>query len=138
MMNQHIVFYDGTCGMCHWAVGFLLKSDKKKIFLFAPLQGETAAELLKDWRLSSPDADSLVLLENYHDQNHQSIATFGKGFFRILWLLGGWWKMPGSIFFLPSFLYDWGYKWIARRRFRWFKRETCPIPQTQDLKRFLP
>ena len=119
-IGQHLVFYDGTCGMCHQAVQFLLKHDRHGIFLFAPLQGETAALLLQKWRTVFPGADSLVLMQNYKDPKHKQIYAFGKGALRICWLLGGLWKIPGFISFLPAGLYDWVYRWIAYRRFQWF------------------
>lgn len=136
--GQHLVFYDGTCGMCHWVVQFLLKHDRNKIFMFAPLQGETAGVLLKDWRITVPEADSLVLIENYQDPDQKKIYIFGKGALRICWLLGGLWMVPGAISFLPSFLYDWLYKWVARHRFKWFASQSCLIPKTQNTSRFLP
>jgi len=138
MMDKHLIFYDGTCGMCHGVVQFLLKQDKNKIFAFAPLQGETAAHLLNDWRICFPDADSLVLVENYRDNDNKKILLFGNGALRICWLLGGLWKIPGIISFFPTFFYDWGYRWIARHRFQWFEKQTCLIPKMEDLKRFLP
>ncbi len=145
--GQHLVFYDGTCGMCHKAVQFLLKHDKMKVFVFAPLQGETAAKMLGDWKSLFPDADTLVLVENYRDPSDEyelskRIFAFGKGGLRICWLLGGVWAIPGAISFLPSFLYDWIYRWVARHRFQWFERRTCLVPKNGDvdvdLTRFLP
>jgi predicted DCC family thiol-disulfide oxidoreductase YuxK len=135
--GQHLLFYDGTCGMCHRAVQFLLKNDKNNIFVFAPLQGKTAADLLKDWRIAFPNADTLVLVQNYCTDNPK-IFAFGRGVLRTCWLLGGFWKIPGLISFLPSSLYDWIYKWVARHRFKWFEPKICLIPKTQDLNRFLP
>lgn len=135
---QHLVFYDGTCGMCHSAVLFLLKHDHRHVFMFAPLQGQTAKVFLKDGGDSPPNADSLILVENYQNPNQMQISLFGKGALRICWLLGGWWKFPGSLSFLPAVLYDWLYRWIACRRFQWFSRQTCMIPEKQDANRFLP
>jgi len=135
---KHLIFYDGTCGLCHEAVQFILKHDKNKVFMFAPLQGETAAKLLKNWRATSPSADSLVLIENYEIGQSEEILTFGIGALRICWLLGGLWKTVGVISFLPSFLYDWVYKLIAKRRFKWFESKTCLIPKIDETERFLP
>jgi len=137
-IGQHLVFFDGTCGMCHGVVQFLLKHDKENVFVFAPLQGETAADFLDDWRNKYPDADTLVLIENYQDDSMKRIFMYGKGALRICWLLGGMWKVPGAISFLPPFLYDWGYRYIARHRFQWVERKSCLIPKVEDLNRFLP
>ena len=41
-----ILFYDGHCGLCHSAVKFVLKHDRRALFRFAPLQGELAKQHL--------------------------------------------------------------------------------------------
>lgn len=132
-MGKHLVFYDGSCGFCDHAVQFVLKHDQKEDFVFAPLQGTTAKSFLKE----VPPEDSLVLIENYKSQTH-SIYQLGKGAFRILWLLGGMWVLLGWIAFLPSFLYDWGYRLIARNRHRFFSKDVCPLPNPKQKDRFLP
>lgn len=135
--GQHLVFYDGTCGMCHGVVQFLLKHDKRKVFIFAPLQGKTAAAMLNPSLFSSPDADSLVLVENYKDPPHRHFYIFGKAALRISWLMNGWWKFPGVFSFLPASCIDWFYKWIAAHRFQWFQKTDCLIPNTNESDRFL-
>ena len=43
------VFYDGSCGLCHRAVQFLLARDNRGArFRYAALQGATAARLIGD------------------------------------------------------------------------------------------
>lgn len=148
--KQHLVLYDGTCGLCHRAVQFILRHDVNKMFMFAPLQGETAHELLYTQRpqikalgvTTSPNhslknMDTLVLIENYSDKEHRNFLTYGDGVFRIYWLLGRWWMVPGILSFLPGFLYNWCYRWVARHRVDWFPKETCLIPLTKDPERFL-
>jgi predicted DCC family thiol-disulfide oxidoreductase YuxK len=41
---QPVVLYDGTCGLCHRSVRWLMKRDRRRLW-YAPLQGETAAAL---------------------------------------------------------------------------------------------
>lgn len=136
-MNKHLVFYDGDCGLCDHVVQFLLKHDKEQKFLFAPLQGITAANSLQELPPKYKTLDTLILLENYATPQQKSYVL-GRGAFRILWLLGGTWKLIGWISFLPSFLYDWGYRLIARNRRYLFSHETCFIPNEQNKSRFLP
>lgn len=135
-MKKHLVFYDGSCGMCQGIIQFILKHDRKHHFVFAPLQGDTAKHLLASWRCSFPDADTFVLMENYQNFN-KKISVFGKGALRLCWLLGGRWRLLGLISFLPAFLYDWIYKGVAKNRFYWFQK-TCLINKNHDLNRFLP
>lgn len=135
--EQHLIFYDGTCGLCDHVVQFLLKHDKKEQFLFAPLQGETAKEVLKTIPPKFRDKDSLILIENYQT-NKEVLYLFGKASFRILWLLGGYWKILGALFFLPSFLYNWGYYLVAKNRKIFFSNEVCELPNPSSKSRFLP
>lgn len=128
---KHLVFYDGSCGLCDHAVQFVLKHDNQGLFAFAPLQGETAKKLLK----VKPQADSLILIENFQEPGAETYIL-GKGAFRILWKLGGLWAIPGAISFLPAFLYDWGYRLVAKNRHRIFP-ETCTIPRQENKSRFL-
>lgn len=130
--GSHLVFYDGVCGLCDHIVQFLLKIDTNEIFVFAPLQGETAKLYLK----SEPPVDSLFLIENYKSPNHK-IYIFGKGALRILWLLGGMWAILGILSFLPSFLYNWIYRFVARHRKEIWKQSVCQIPDPKYISRFL-
>jgi predicted DCC family thiol-disulfide oxidoreductase YuxK len=44
--GKPIIFFDGVCAMCNTFVAIVLKADPEERFLFAPLQGDTARELL--------------------------------------------------------------------------------------------
>jgi len=131
-----LVFYDGKCGFCDYVVQLLLKADKEKIFVFAPLQGKTASIYLKDLPEKIKNADSLILLENYQT-NWCHLFVYGQGAFRIAWLLGGVWRLVGWPCFLPPFLYNWCYYLIARFRFLFFKNTVCQLPDEEQKDRFL-
>ncbi|MEM1282390.1 MAG: DCC1-like thiol-disulfide oxidoreductase family protein [Chlamydiota bacterium] len=136
MKKQHLVFYDGECGLCDRVVQIVLEADKKKIFLFAPLQGETSAKELRDVPEDVKQADSVILIENYTTEN-EKLTIYGKAAFRIMWLLGGKWKLLGWLSFLPAFLYDWGYWIVAGNRHRFFRQDICIIPPASENERFL-
>lgn len=131
---KHLIFYDGVCPLCNRVIRFILQVDKKEIFYFAPLQGETAQKKLQQWRLQSPDLDTLVLLQNYQTPQEKQLVE-GKAALRILWLIGGKYALLGSLSFLPSFLFDCVYRQVARYRFRLFKTmESSPIAPKRFLK----
>ncbi len=132
---KHLVFYDGKCGLCDRFVQFLLKVDKNVIFVFAPLQGKTAETRLQSVCREVKEADSVILIENYEQMNTPLI--YGKAAFRVLWLLGGCWALLGWLNFLPSWIYDWGYRLVAKNRYRLFIQETCVIPSAEHKHRFL-
>jgi predicted DCC family thiol-disulfide oxidoreductase YuxK len=136
-MKRNLVFYDGTCGFCDIAVQFLLGQDTEQRFVFAPLQGTTAKIMLKDLPESLKNSDSLVLVENYQAEDRK-FYVLGRGAFRILWMLGGAWSLLGWVSFLPSFLYNWGYRIVARNRHKLFPNTKCILPDANSKDRFLP
>jgi len=135
---KHLVFFDGTCGLCDRIVLCLYHSDSQKNFGFAPLEGETAKDVLKDLPPEQKSADSMVLIENYK-QPDQRILILGKAGLRTAWLLGGWWRLLGIFYFVvPAFITDFFYGIVARNRHRFFSQKECIIPPREDKERFLP
>lgn len=138
-MTKHLVFYDGQCGFCDCAVQFIIRNDKNKQFIFAPLQGTTAKILLEHLPRSIKNEDTLILIENYDQSTSQSkMYILGKGALRICWLLGGGLAIPGIFSWLPAWSIDWAYKLVARNRHRFFKNTSCVIPRPDSKDRFLP
>lgn len=132
--QKHLIFYDGSCGFCHRAVRFLLHRDAEGLFLFAPLQGKTAAEFLPQWPSAVLELETLVLWE----KDQELLLFYGKAVFRIFWLLGGKWKLFGFFYFLPAFFYDWAYRLFAKYRKKIFPIEGCEWSFNQYDNRFLP
>lgn len=131
---KHLIFYDGECPLCNRAILFLLAVDKRRIFYFAPLGGVTAQEKLAHFRLERPDLDTLVLLQDYQTEKERVLIE-GRGALRILWLLGGKYRLVGWLSFLPSLLFDLIYRLISRYRYRLFSKKG---PIDNDPSRFLP
>lgn len=136
MQGKHLVFYDGECGLCDHTVRFLLKIDQNKLFMFAPLQGETAAKFLPQLSKEEQQEDTLILVENV-EKSDQKIYILGKAIFRIFWLLGGLWSILGLMSFLPGWLYNWGYRLVAQNRKRIFNQNECALPPANTRDRFL-
>jgi predicted DCC family thiol-disulfide oxidoreductase YuxK len=133
---KHLVFYDGECGFCDCSVKYIMKIDTERLFAFAPLQGLTANKLLGPLHPQYKRLDTLILVEDF--KISPKIYTEAKAVFRICWLVGGLWILPGLLFFLPSFLMDWCYRLVARNRSILGLRTTqCPVPKDQE-NRFLP
>ncbi len=105
---KHVLFFDQKCPLCQHSVRAVLSRDRRKIFCFAPLGGATAK------RVGIETENTLVLLENY-TTSCQKIWVRGRGFFRILWLLGGWRRLIGWLYLCPIGL-DLGYRLLAHQR----------------------
>lgn len=129
-----ILFYDGDCGLCHRAVLFTLKRDRKGLFAFAPLQGETVATLLDEAsRAALPD--SLVLREPAGELRVKSAAVVA-----LLKRLGFFWKALGAaLWIIPRPMRDFGYDLVAKVRHRLFRKPegACPIVPAELRERFL-
>lgn len=127
-----ILFFDGVCGLCNKAVDFVLARDVEGHFQFAPLQGETARQLLSPSDAS--DLSSMVLLIEGRTYRRSSAAV------RILWQLSFGWQLLGTLLWLiPLPIRNLGYRLIACNRYRFFGRhETCRMPTPAERSRFLP
>ena len=131
MNPSRIVFYDGTCALCNGVVRWLLRLDRLRTLHYAPLQGETAKQLLG----SLPDElDALVYWREGNLAVHSSDAIGN-----ILRDLPWPWKALSLILWIPRPLRDWAYRQVAARRYPLFGRyESCPLPAPELRPFFLP
>ncbi|ELY90106.1 thiol-disulfide oxidoreductase DCC family protein [Natrinema altunense] len=118
-----IILFDGVCNLCNGFVQFVLPRDTEGQFRFASLQSDVGTELLAEHDLPTDDLESVVLIEG-EDCYVKSDAVI-----RIARLLGGPYALLGPFRFLPQRLRDWGYDFVAARRYRWFgKKDQCAMP----------
>jgi predicted DCC family thiol-disulfide oxidoreductase YuxK len=131
-LEHPILFFDGLCGLCNSSVDFVMKRDRKDVFRYAPLQGETAA-----LHLSHEDRENLdsVILTTPEGTYRKTSAVV-----RILWRLPGVWPLMGTLLWMiPRPIRDFGYRLVAVNRYRVFgKKETCRLPTQEEIGRLLP
>ena len=135
-MMRHIVFYDGECGLCQHSVQWLLDHDRDQKLLYAPLQGETAAELLGSVQL--PDGlDSIIYFSE--SEGFRSIEWYSTGVLQLLRLLPLPWSLGRWCLWIPKFIRDGVYRFIAKNRIKWFgNADACRLPSEDETLRFLP
>ena len=127
---ERIIFFDGLCPFCHFWVQYLLKKDHNNQFLFAPLQGKIAHELLPSVFLS---VDTIVLLED-----KKRIYIKSDAILRIINILGGVRKVLLVFRVVPTVVRNSLYDLLARNRFVIQKPlEHCPVPKPDVASRFL-
>lgn len=131
-ISKPVIFYDGVCGMCNTFVNLALRVDRRKQFLFAPLQGETARAVLPPLPADPRDWSMLYLDEKaLYDQSDASLQVYRR--------LGGIWWLLSLARFVPRFIRTPLYRIIARNRYKWFgKHDTCRVPTAEERARFLP
>jgi len=117
-----ILFYDGDCGLCQRSVAFLYAIDKNKSFYYAPLNGETFLETFKK---ESP-MDTVLFFNEGH------VYTKSKAIIEAIRSLGGVYRLAILLYFIPQFLRDQLYDYIAIHR----KKVSCLILKKDE--RFLP
>ncbi len=112
-MDHPILFYDGDCGLCNFAVRFILTYEKEAIVRFAALQSDVASRMLPlEWR---KNLDAVILRKNgrlYVKSNALiQIATYLKFPLCLLRLLRC----------IPRPVRDWLYDRVAKNRQRLLK-----------------
>ncbi len=128
---ERLILFDGYCKLCNFWVKFVLQADGKRRFHFAALQSPTAQRLLG--RHSNIDIhETVILLERAR------ISTRSTAALRILWSLGGIWRLTAVFYVIPRSLRDPFYDFVAKRRYGWFGRfDECRVPDEQTRELFV-
>ncbi len=131
--NGGILFYDGECGLCTRSVRFFLWADDAKRLRFAPLQGETAeAQLPADLRIAERLSTVVYLPKNAEPL----VRSQAVGIAMVD--IGGAWGFIGRIILIfPLSLREAVYRFIARHRFKIFRKGACLMPTSDERKRIL-
>lgn len=127
--GKQLILFDGVCNLCNKSVQYIIKRDRKHIFMFAPLQSVIGQQLIANYNIDTSKTDSILLYVPEKGIHYRSAAalkissklTYPTRLLTIFWIF-------------PTFLRDLVYSFIARNRYKWFgKRESCMVP-TPELK----
>ena len=137
MPGQHLVLYDGVCGLCNSLVQFVLPRDEAGTFDFASLQSETGQAWLRRFGMPTGNLDTMMVVAGYRGDTPHALTRAGAALF-VARRLGLPWRLASVASVLPDALLSRGYDFIARRRYRWFGRaDTCVIPLQEQRERFI-
>ena len=132
LSDKKIIFYDGFCNLCDGFVKAVINLDKNNIFLFAPLEGNHAKNLLKDIHLDLRKHDSVIFYDN------KEISFKSKAVIEILLSLKGFFYLFWFAKLIPSFLSNIAYDIVAKNRYVWFgKQAKCIVPDKKIRSKFL-
>jgi len=134
--EREILFYDGTCALCHRAVKSVLRHDPEgKLFRFAPLGGPTfEAQISAEQRAGLPDS---VVVKTSDGR----LLVRSNAFLHICERIGGGWRvLARALSVIPRALRDAVYDFVARVRYRVFGRtkDWCPVMPPELRSRFDP
>ncbi len=132
-MSQPVVLYDGSCGLCHRSVKFLLRHERDAELMFAPLQGPTATALRAQYPEIPTDLDTVVLVEGGHARLRSKAILYISHHLRAPW------SWAYAMRWLPAVIGDLSYRVIAALRYRvWGRADECALPSPEQRARFLP
>ena len=128
----NLLLFDGVCGLCIRAVQSILSRDPRGVIHFCSIQSETGRRLYREQGYDPDSPCTMVLLTPHGVFSHSSaMIEVGR-------LLGGTNRWVVLLKVIPRPLRDWGYRFIARHRYKWFgKRDQCLLPKPEWRQRFV-
>lgn len=131
-MAGPVVVFDGECALCHGAVLWIIRRDRRGLFRFASSQSPVGCELLAKAAAGPPGPGSVVLIDE------RGVHVESAAVLRIAMLLGWPWRAVGAAGWLPRGWLDGLYRFVARNRVRWFgRRDACIMPTPEVAARLL-
>lgn len=130
--DRPLLLYDGVCNLCHGAVRWILKRDRKQRFVFAALQSKAGQAALAEAGFAGETPDSVVVIDGDHVYLESGAAL------KAARVVGGLWSLLAVFWIVPAPIRNAVYRWVARNRYRWFgQKQACPMPDPQHFHRFL-
>lgn len=130
---KQLILFDGVCNLCNSSVQYVIKHDKKDVFMFTALQSEVGQQIIKEYNIDTAKTDSILLYTLEDGICYKSTAAL-----KIAYQLG----FPNSLmcvfFVIPTFIRNWVYDYIAKNRYKWYgKKDACMIPTPELKSKFL-
>ena len=135
--GQHLLLYDGVCGLCDRLVQAVLARDRAEVFHFASLQSPAAKVVLERFGRNPDALNTLYVVVNYQSAAPRLLSKGNAALF-VSDTLGWPWKAARLLGVLPRVVLDWGYDLVARHRYRVFGRfDQCVLPRPEHRDRFV-
>lgn len=137
-----LCLFDGQCGLCNRTVRWLLRCDRRNRLRFAPIASPQAAELLKRHGYATPDqaleANTIFALRQRSGSSEALLMRSDAVAALLAELPRPWPAVAFVLRSIPRPVRDWGYRLIARERYRiGGRQEICPLPTAKESRRFL-
>ena len=127
-----LIVFDGVCVLCSHFVMWVLKRDRKDVFLFTTAQSQLGQMLYRQFGLDGQNFETNLVI--YEGEVYMRMAAFVK----ICSVLGLPWRLVRVIEILPNRLQDWLYEMVKSNRYRLFgKRQVCLVPDAALKARFV-
>uniref|UniRef100_UPI004047F1D4 thiol-disulfide oxidoreductase DCC family protein n=1 Tax=Mariniflexile sp. TaxID=1979402 RepID=UPI004047F1D4 len=131
--HKKLILFDGVCNLCNTSVQYVIKHDKKDVFLFSALQSEYGQQLIESYKIDTNKVDSILLYTPEKGIDYKSTAAL-----KIAYNLGFPQSLMTVFFIIPPFIRNWVYDYIAKNRYKWYgKKDACMIPTPELKSKFL-
>jgi len=131
--DKKIILFDGVCNLCDATVQRVIEHDKKDVFRFAAIQSEIGRQIISHIGIDITKTDSIILYEPGHAYYYKAEAAM-----KIAKQMGGWYSIVGWFSFLPEWISNGMYDYVARNRYKWYgKKNECMIPTPELKAKFL-
>ena len=135
--GEHLILYDGVCGLCNRVTTFVLPRDTRQVFDFASLQSEIGRSTLRALGRNPDELDTFYVIANYRASSPELLDKARAALFLVKTLGGPWaWLRMSGV--LPLGLLNGMYDFVARHRYRFFGRyDACVVPSVPYRDRFI-
>lgn len=132
--HKKLILFDGVCNLCNSSVQYVIKHDKKGMFMFAPLQSKIGKQIREEFSIDTNKVDSIIL----YNPEKSKINYKSRAALKVASQLGFPTNILSVFLIIPSFISNWVYDYIAKNRYKWYgKKDACMIPTPELKSRFL-
>ena len=128
-----ILVMDARCALCSWGARTIAANDHRDLFCIAPLQSALGRSLLTEHGLDADDPDSWLLLSDGEALTGARAVIAAGRRLGVPWRLFAW--LGAGV---PGPLREPAYRFVARRRIKWFgEGDLCALPDPELKRRLL-
>jgi len=128
-----ILFFDGECGLCARSVRFVLEHERDRDLRFAALQSPLGRDVAARAGLDPDEPTTLV-----HLDEEGGVTTRSNAAMEVARHLRLPWRLVRLFRIVPRGLRDLAYRFVAKRRLRWFgTADGCALVSREDAARLI-
>jgi len=117
VQEASVLLYDGSCGLCHRGIRFILNRERRRTLLFASLDSTFARNHLTAFSSLSL-IDSMIWIEFDAEERPVRAHVRSAAGLHVARYLGGAWTLLTVFWLVPRPVRDWLYDLVARHRHR--------------------
>lgn len=116
---MRIVLFDGDCAFCNHSVLFILNNNNRDDLFVCSSQSEKGQKLIKEFGITEDPKETILFIDN------DKVYSYSRGILQISKYLKGLLPLLYYFIVIPPIIRDGIYKFIAKRRKKIIKNNTC-------------